>query len=103
MSVISRTEILLLLGFIILIAPVSQDVRAADVRAHHFRCESSDATQDARVRLVGVHSSKVSAGALVLPRPLTNNGSWQFDGNGAIAFAVPSNSNWPKLELLIGW
>lgn len=93
MPVISRSEILLLLWFGVLNVVFSRDVRAADVQALHFRCESADQAKDARVRLVGVHSSTVSAGALVSPEPLTNSGSWQFDGSAAIAYAVPSNSN----------
>lgn len=93
MPVFGRTEILLALLAVILNAPLSRDIRAADARTLHFRCESADGTQDTRVRLVGVHSSTVSSGALVSPEALTNSGSWQFDGKGAIAFAVPSNSD----------
>lgn len=93
MPATSRTAILLLVSSVILIVSLYRNVRAADLQALHFRCESIDRNQDERVRLVGVQSSTASAGQLVSPKSLPNDGSWQFDGSGSIAYAVPGNSD----------
>jgi hypothetical protein len=92
MRVISRTTILLAIFWIVPNLFLIRNACADDVPAIHFRCEAIDGTLDDRVRLVGVQSSNLSAGTLVSPKSLTNNGSWQFDGRGAIAYAVPGNS-----------
>lgn len=92
MPVTRRTEILLLVSFIALNVSLDRNTHADDVPGIHCRCETVDRSLEPGVRLVGVQSSDVAPGALVSPKSLSNDGSWQFDGSSAIAYAVPGSS-----------
>jgi hypothetical protein len=84
---------LMRLLWIPLAASLSQGLLAAAAPTFHFRCEANGEAEAGQPRVFRVQTSRVSPGPLVFPKPLSNSGSWQFDGRTSIAFAVPSKSD----------
>lgn len=82
----------ILLSSALLIAVLSQGIRAADAPAFHLRCEPEIELPNKQAILFGVQASSLAAGELVSAKELRNSGCWRFDGRSSIAYAVPGNS-----------
>lgn len=69
---------------------------AEEYSEYHFRCESAadgvpDGVSVNGGSVNGVQWSTISSGDLIFPNAVPNAGSWQFDGQSAIAYAMPGN------------